>query len=120
MADIGEFYLLNDKVSLVLLRQTITGIEPRGGLPITLSLLPNYPNPFNAGTTISYSLPENSVVTLDIYDILGRKIQTLFEGNQPAGNHSLIWNADNFSSGVYFYKLTSGEMQLSNKMILIK
>ncbi|MCP4580141.1 MAG: T9SS type A sorting domain-containing protein [candidate division Zixibacteria bacterium] len=89
-------------------------------LPESFILSQNYPNPFNANTTISYNLPTSSEVTLEIYDILGRKVRTLQNGIQAAGSHSLIWNADSFSSGTYFYRLTAGEYERAEKMILLK
>jgi flagellar hook assembly protein FlgD len=59
-------------------------------------------------------------VTLDIYDILGRKVETLYEGNQQAGEHSVTWQADGFASGVYFYKLAAGGFVLHRQMSLLK
>jgi len=89
-------------------------------LPHRIRLEQNYPNPFNASTTISYSLPQASSVTLDIYDILGRKVQTLYNGYQPAGEYAKILLDKDLSSGIYFYKLTAGEYQQTRKMTLIK
>jgi len=87
-------------------------------IPCQISLSQNYPNPFNASTTISYTLPHPSDVTLNIYDILGRKV--LYDGKQTAGKHSIIWNADGFSSGVYFYKIQTGDNVETKKMVLLK
>jgi len=89
-------------------------------LPKLYALSQNYPNPFNASTTISYTLPCPSDVTLYIYDILGRKVQTLVSTNQPAGYHRAIWQADEFSSGVYFYKIQAGGYAETKKMVLLK
>lgn len=94
--------------------------EADNSLPRSTSLYHNYPNPFNANTTIRYKLPNASKVTLDIYDVLGRKVQTLINKTQPSGVHSLIWNAKEFSSGIYFYKLTAAEFEQSEKMMLLK
>jgi hypothetical protein len=69
---------------------------------------------------IKYNLPEPVAVTLEIYDMLGHKIVALYDGNQPAGEHSLIWKADGFASGIYFYKLTAGEYSETRKMTLVK
>ncbi len=82
---IGDDYLLNDHSSLILLHQTITDIKPQTQIPTAFSLSPNYPNPFNAATTISYSLPSQSEVRLDIYDILGRRVRSLDKGRH--GRH---------------------------------
>ena len=97
-----------------------TAIDPANPAPTAFMVAPNYPNPFNASTTISYSLPEPATVTLEIYDILGRRVQTLYPGEQVAGKHSYIWQANDFSSGTYIYSITAGESRQSAKMILIK
>jgi len=88
--------------------------------PKTIGLLQNYPNPFNASTIILYSLPEQSEVQIDIYDILGRKVETLLNCVQLPGEHSLQWQAGGYSSGVYYYKLTTGELTNTRKLLLIK
>jgi hypothetical protein len=88
--------------------------------PLSITLYPNYPNPFNASTIITYALPQPGLISLDIYDLLGRKVQSLFDGIQPSGEHSLIWHAEGLSSGVYFYKLTAGEFSETKKMLLVR
>ncbi|MCK4654989.1 MAG: T9SS type A sorting domain-containing protein [Candidatus Cloacimonetes bacterium] len=94
-------------------------------LPIKTKLLGNYPNPFNPTTTISYQLPENSEVTLIIYNIKGQKVKTLVNEVLPTGEHSTIWNGrdsdgNQVGSGIYFYKLRVGNYQKVKKMLLIK
>ena len=89
-------------------------------LPIEFSLAQNYPNPFNASTTIEFSLPEASEVTIHIYDILGRSIETLNNGTQTAGNHSVVWHADNQPSGVYFYRIQAGNYSDQKSCLLLK
>jgi len=84
------------------------------------SLTQNYPNPFNAATTIQYNLPEASTVTIDIYDINGRKVTGLFNGIQPAGSHQVIWDANDVSTGMYFYKLQANDYTETKKMVLLK
>ena len=80
----------------------------------------NYPNPFNPKTVISYSLIENRFTTLKIFDILGNEVATLVNEKQNAGSHSVEWDAGNYSSGIYFYKLSSGEFKDTKRMILLK
>jgi len=80
----------------------------------------DYPNPFNYQASIRYALPELSDVTITIYDILGRKVETILDIRQQAGYHQVIWNADNFSSGVYFYKLQAEDYIETKKMVLLK
>ena len=93
-------------------------------LPMDFVLYQNYPNPFNPSTTIKYSIPmsvETSYMTsLRIYDILGKEVATLVNERQPAGNYEVKFDGSNLSSGVYFYKLQSGEFVQVNKMILMK
>jgi hypothetical protein len=80
----------------------------------------NYPNPLNPSTVISYQLPVNSFVTLKIYDVLGREIQTLINERQNLGSHSVTFDASNLSSGVYFYRLQAGTYSETKKLMLLK
>lgn len=88
-------------------------------LPVD-SFLRNYPNPFNASTTIKFGLPEAGPVTVSIYDILGRKVETLMQGEQPAGYHQVVWDAGKRSSGMYFYRIEAGDYAETKKMVLLK
>lgn len=88
--------------------------------PVALSLCQNFPNPFNASTTIRYELPEQSKVTIEIFDILGRKVTTLFDGIRPAGYQQINWQPADISSGIYFYMLQAGRHTEMKKMLLIK
>ncbi len=89
-------------------------------LPLRFALLQNYPNPFNTVTIIEYSLPEPSDVTIDVYDILGRRVETLIDIEQLAGQHQVAWQAHDKSTGVYFYKIQAGGYSDTRKMILLK
>jgi len=80
----------------------------------------NYPNPFNPTTVIRYSLFENRFTTLKVYDILGKEILTLVNEKQNAGEYSVEWDAGNYPSGVYFYRLQTGEFIETRKMMLLK
>jgi len=95
-------------------------VESSQSRPTTFALSQNYPNPFNPSTIISYQLPKNSLVTLKIYDVLGRQVATLVNGREPAGSHSVSFNGDRLSSGVYFYRLVAGGYTSVRKMILVK
>jgi predicted lipoprotein with Yx(FWY)xxD motif len=88
--------------------------------PREFSLSQNYPNPFNPSTVINYQLPTSSSVKISIYDAMGREVDILVNKSQNAGNHNVEWNAVNFPSGVYFYRLEAGSFVSNKKMILIK
>jgi len=88
--------------------------------PSVIEISGNYPNPFNARTTIRYSIPEQSNISIDIFDILGRHLESIDEGMQAAGKHLSFWDAGNYTSGTYLYRIQVGEHYESRKMILIK
>jgi len=89
-------------------------------IPGEYTLEQNYPNPFNPSTTINYQLPDNSHVTLQIYDILGNLITTLVDKDMEAGYHNVTWNAGSLASGVYIYRLVSGSFVATKKLLLMK
>jgi hypothetical protein len=96
---------------------TVTVLPP---LPKAISLRPNFPNPFNSSTTIQYDLPSQMNVSLKIYDLLGREISTLVNGNQNGGEHRVAWDAGNQATGVYYYRLNAGGTFKSGRMVLIR
>jgi hypothetical protein len=99
----------------------ILGIKKISELvPLSYILYQNYPNPFNPSTNIKYQITNNSLVTLRVFDLLGREIETLVNEQQFPGTYSVNWNADNYPSGVYFYTFTAGEFKDTKKMILVK
>jgi photosystem II stability/assembly factor-like uncharacterized protein len=120
--DTNILYFAHSSKSVWTIQRIATGIynEDAGILPENINLLQNYPNPFNASTIITYTLPQPGLISLDIYNLLGRKVESLFDGIQPSGEHSLIWNAEGLPSGVYFYKLTAGDFSETRKMILVR
>ncbi len=89
-------------------------------LPSQFVLHQNYPNPFNPSTEIAFSLIEASNVQLEVFNLLGKKVTTVFEGNLDAGIHSFTWNGNTAASGIYLYKLTAGNIIETKKMMLIK
>jgi hypothetical protein len=89
-------------------------------LPGEFKLLQNYPNPFNPSTSITYSIPVKSDVTVKIFDILGKEIKTLVNESKDAGSYSINFNASELSSGVYFYTIKAGKFTETKKMALIK
>lgn len=89
-------------------------------LPSGFRLYQNYPNPFNPVTSIKFDLLKSSHVKITIYDILGREVLTLLNSNSSQGEHTVIWDASTFPSGVYFYEMTAGDFKEQRKMVLVK
>jgi hypothetical protein len=115
-------------------RSTITGRTPlyfkpsdfisttqvSEAVPGEFTLHQNYPNPFNPETVIGYQVPQNGLVTLKVYDVLGREVRTLVNEFQPAGTYSVRFSGSGLSSGVYFYQLSSGNSVRMKKCLLLK
>jgi hypothetical protein len=97
-----------------------SGIEEINTTANKFKLFQNYPNPFNPMTTIEFYLPKATHVTLKIYNILGEEVSTLFSGRLFSGDHKFEWNALNYSSGIYYYQIQTGDYQETRKMILMK
>jgi len=89
-------------------------------VPNEYSLNQNYPNPFNPSTTIEYSVPNNSKVVLEVFDILGQKVTTLVNSYKPAGFYKVEFNSSHLASGIYLYNFRAGNILISKKMLLIK
>ena len=103
----------------------VISAEPEPFTPEEFVLHQNYPNPFNPVTTLRYDLPENSLVNVTIYDMLGRQVKTLINQTQDAGYRSVIWDATNnfgkpVSAGIYLYQIQAGEYMQTKKMVLLK
>ena len=89
-------------------------------LPTQFCLRQNFPNPFNPSTSIEFQVPNQSPVTLKIFDVLGREVATLVSELKQAGTHAVKWDATQLSSGVYFYSLIAGQFRETRRMILMK
>ncbi len=89
-------------------------------IPIQFALYQNYPNPFNLMTSISFDLPVATMVSLKLFDILGREVVTVISEEMQAGNYTRQWNASPFASGVYFYRLQAGNFVQTKKLVLLK
>ena len=111
---------------IVILNNTpLTDMNEKSQQPLSYKLIQNYPNPFNPTTTIIYEIPNTEKVTLEIYDVLGRRVATLVNNVQKQGRYHVLWNGRNnfgqtVSSGVYFYRLHSGNFINVKKMIMLK
>jgi len=89
-------------------------------LPTTYTLFQNYPNPFNPTTTIRYQLPEQTLVEITAYNLLGQQVKRLVKENKSAGTYSVVWNAGNLPSGIYLIRMTAGDFYKVQKCILLK
>lgn len=112
-----SFKVLIDEVSLVDIDATSTKLEDR---PHGFALEQNYPNPFNPVTTIRFTLPETSHVSLEIFSITGERVAVALNETRAAGSHSINFDASRLTSGLYFYRLQSGSFDQTKKMQLIK
>jgi formylglycine-generating enzyme required for sulfatase activity/ligand-binding sensor domain-containing protein len=110
----------NDGFRCVQGLQVGTAVNGENRMPHAFGLAQNYPNPFNPSTTIEYSTPQQSQVTVKVFDLLGREVTVLVNEKKDAGQYSVQWNASGFSSGLYFYTLQAGEFRESKRMLLIK
>jgi len=107
-----------DDVSLT---NTITDVEKeKSSLPANFELQQNYPNPFNPSTTIRYTLPSATFVTITVSNMLGQVVATLIQANQEAGYHEVGFDGERFASGVYFYHLRTANQSLTRKLVITK
>jgi len=107
-----------DNLALITIEQT--DIEEEVSKPHVFQLNQNYPNPFNPTTVIEYQIPKQSNVSLKIFDVSGKLVETLVHENQRTGSHKVNWDAANHPSGIYFYKLMTNDHSKTQKMILMK
>jgi len=112
-ANVGTVFFVDD----LSFSGTATAVEDNAQ-PISFKLNQNYPNPFNPTTTISYSIPKSSYVSLKVYDILGNEVNTLVSGEKSAGYYQLKFDGSKLASGVYFYRLTAGNKTDVKKLLL--
>jgi len=105
--------------SKILRRDPLTGFQ-NTQLPVSFSVAQNFPNPFNPTTTISYTIPKYSKVSLKVYDIAGKEVASLVDKDEAAGRYSVVFNASHLSSGIYFYTLVANNQKITKKMMLIK
>ena len=98
----------------------LLGVEENHNRPLNFSVAQNYPNPFNAKTTISFELKQSSPVKVEIFDITGAKVTTLADKTMSAGQHNLVWNAEDVASGVYYYRLSSNDQSVTKEAVLLK
>ncbi len=116
-----EFAVELLKLTLGVLKGEISDVAPEDGqIPVQFELAQNYPNPFNPTTTINFSIPKATDVTLTVYDAIGREVTKLVNEQLAAGKHSVDWNASNNASGIYFYRIATDQNVQVKKMVLVK
>ncbi|HPN37653.1 MAG TPA: T9SS type A sorting domain-containing protein [Melioribacteraceae bacterium] len=98
----------------------LTSVEDKEVVPTSFDLSQNYPNPFNPSTTINVSIAKAGNYSLQVYNILGQLVTTLFEGDMNPGSYKVTFNASNFASGIYIYRLQGNNINISKKMMLLK
>jgi plastocyanin len=97
------------------------GIKPIGTVvPANYNLSQNFPNPFNPITNIKFDIPKSTIVKLVVYDMTGKQAALLFDGELSAGSYNVDWDASNFPSGVYFYRLSASDFSQAKKLVLAK
>lgn len=124
----GSYGIHNPKLTIDILYASIQAMggvvavdeDENTELPKQFELKQNYPNPFNPTTTIEFSIPAATQVSVKIYDLLGKEVATLFNGNKPAGKYKVNWNANGAASGIYFYKIETPNYTQTKKMVLMK
>jgi hypothetical protein len=116
----GEYIYIISSPTIVVLKNTLTDFEEESNPVRANYFMQNYPNPFNQVTTIQYNVPARSEVMLEVFNLMGQHVETLYNGKQAIGQYSINWDASGFSSGVYFYKLTTGDKSFSKRMVLLK
>src|SRR5690606_24045968 len=99
---------------------TGTARDPSPAVPSSFSLEPNYPNPFNPSTHITYTLPEAATVRLAVYDVLGKEIAVLVDTLEAPGVHTVVFDAGDLPSGLYVYRLDAGDFSASRVMTLLR
>jgi hypothetical protein len=106
--------------SVIIAPSTNTGIAEVKGVPTQFALEQNYPNPFNPTTNVTFEMKVNGPVSLKIFDVLGREVETLMNEEKLLGTYKIAWDASRFASGIYFYRLSAGEFSQVRKMVLMK
>jgi len=124
MSSVGEPFVGFSQIGCTSIRSgplfTNVVIESNKQLPLVYTLYQNYPNPFNLSTTVRYDLPKATFVNLNIFDVLGRQVSTIVEGEKPAGTYEVIVYVPNLASGIYFYRILARDYMKTKKFVLLK
>ncbi len=119
-ANRNSTYAITDRGIYIVNKTGVSAVKNQNQIPTQYELSQNYPNPFNPTTNISFVISHSSLVTLKVYDVLGRELQTLVGEYKPAGKYSISFDASKLASGVYFYKLQAGNYINIKKMVMMK
>ena len=126
LSEIKKYYYVCQPHASFGMKGTITVLQPTDvinkneKIADEFVLHQNYPNPFNPETEITFSIPATELVTLKVYNLLGQEVQTLIDEVKPLGTYNIKWNAENKSSGIYFYQLKSSSHVQTKRMIISK
>ena len=120
MVESGEYYYRLKQIDFSGAYEYSNEISVEVTSILTSSLVQNYPNPFNPFTTIQYSIPKQSIVTLRVYDVLGNEVAALVNEEKTAGTYEINFNASALSSGIYYYRLQAGSFVQTKKLVLLK
>ncbi|MCF6271442.1 MAG: T9SS type A sorting domain-containing protein [Melioribacteraceae bacterium] len=112
------FYFYSSEINIFY--RTITDVPKTKGIVLDYSLSQNYPNPFNPSTVINFSIPESGLVTLKVFNILGQEVVELVNDVKSAGTYEVSFDASGLTTGMYVYKIQSGNYTATKKMMLIK
>jgi hypothetical protein len=116
----ADGWYVDDVVLTSYCTSPLVGVTSNPVVPLTYALAQNYPNPFNPKTVITYQIPEQTFVTLKVYNLIGQEVATLVNEKKEAGSYDIEFDGSNLASGMYFYKITSGDFTDVKKMILVK
>lgn len=116
----GEDTVVKAALAWIQDQTTVVSETSMAVFPLMLSLSQNYPNPFNPSTEIEFTISSSQHVTLEVFDMKGRKTAVLLSGNIPAGRHRLTWKPENLASGVYIYRIQAGNIVMARKMIFLQ
>jgi hypothetical protein len=116
----NDYDMLVNDVPVTMVVGALDIDEQSDNIPSGFVLLNICPNPFNASASISYSLPEAANISIEVYNLMGQKVERLYSGFENAGEHSFVWNAGNYSSGMYFVRLSAGDISRTERVVLLK
>jgi len=109
-----------DSISKIFVAEYGLGVRENDGVAAQYVLEQNHPNPFNPTTSIRYEVPQEAVVSLKVFNVLGQEVAALLDGLKEPGSYEVQWNAKNLPSGVYFYRLQAGDFVQTKKLVILK